>query len=143
MTGMARDEFLRRYATSPIHIPRLERLLAVYGDDGEAEAFCNRFIGWDRASPDCEAARIVAEILSAGDSSGRITRISDEAVKGAIRWMSDVTSLPVSERARCLSEGLNCLDGEVMAGFIEFLAAPLEAAEFNTGAEKFAVRLAG
>ena len=145
MTGMARDEFLRRYATSPIHVPRLERFLAVYGDDGDDEAFCGRFIAWDRASPDCEAARIVAEILSAGDSSGRITRLSDEAVKGAIRWMSDVTSLPVSQRARCLSEGLNAADGEVVASFVEFLAAGgvLEAAQFNADAEKLAVRLTG
>lgn len=145
MTGMARDEFLRRYATSPIHVPRLERLLAVYGDDGEAEAFCSRFIAWDRACPDSEAARIVTEILSAGASGGGVTQLSDEAVQGAIRWMSEVTSLPVSERARCLSEGLNASDGEVAARFVEFLAAAgaLEPAQFNAGAEKLAVRLTG
>ena len=145
MTGMARDEFLRRYATSPIHVPRLERFLAVYGDDGDDEAFCGRFIAWDRASRDCEAARIVAEILSAGDSCGRITRLSDEAVKGAIRWMSDVTSLPVSLRARCLSEGLNSGDGEVAAGFVEFLAAvaALEAGQLDARAANWAGRLTG
>ena len=145
MSGMARDEFLRRYATSPIHVPRLERFLAVYGDDGDDEAFCGRFIAWDRASSDCEAARIVAEILSAGDSRGRITRLSDEAVVGAIRWMSDVTSLPVAQRARCLSEGLNSVDGELVAGFVEFLSAggALEAAQFNAAAEKLTVRLTG
>lgn len=145
MTDMARDQFLRRYATSPIHVPRLERLLAVYGDDGEDEVFCSRFIAWDRACPDSEAARIVTEILSAGDSSGRITRLSDEAVQGAIRWMSDVTSLSVSERAQCLSEGLNASDREVAARFLEFLAAAgaLEAAQFNAAAEQLAVRLTG
>ena len=145
MTAMARDEFLRRYATSPIHVPRLERFLAVYGDDGDDEAFCGRFIAWDRASRDCEAARIVAEILSAGDSHGRIARLSDEAVKGAIRWMSDVTSLPVSQRARCLSEGLNSLDGELAAGFVEFLAAgtALDDSQFRAVTEKLAVRLTG
>jgi hypothetical protein len=143
MTGMARDEFLRRYATSPIHVPRLERFLAVYGDDGDDEAFCSRFITWDRASPDGEAARIVAEILSAGDSSGRITRLSDDALKGAIRWMSDVTSLPVSQRARCLSEGLNAADGEVVASFVDFLAAggALEAAQLDARARNWAFRL--
>jgi hypothetical protein len=145
MTGMARDEFLRRFATSPIHVPRLERFLAVYGDDGDDEAFCGRFIAWDRASPDGEAARIVAEILSAGDSYGRITRLSDAAVKGAIRWMSDVTSLPVSQRARCLSEGLNSEDSEVLASFVEFLAAGgvLEAAELDARARNWADRLTG
>ena len=145
MRGTARDEFLRRYATSPIHVPRLERFLTVYGDNGDDEAFCDRFIAWDRASRDCEAARIVAEILSAGDSAGRISRLSDETVKGAIRWMSDVISLPVSQRARCLSEGLNSLDGEVVARLVEFLAAggALEDDQFNAGAEKLAVRLTG
>jgi hypothetical protein len=145
MTGMARDEFLRRYATSPIHVPRLERFLAVYGDDGDDEAFCGRFIAWDRASPDGEAARIVAEILSAGDSDGRISRFSDAAVKGAIRWMSDVTSLPVSQRARCLSEGLHSVDGEVLASFVEFLAAGgvLEAAQLDARARNWAGRLTG
>ena len=145
MSGMARDEFLRRYATSPIHVPRLERFLAVYGDDGDDEAFCRRFIAWDRASSDCEAARIVAEILSAGDSRGQITRLSDEAVMGAIRWMSDVTSLPVSQRARCLSKGLNSVDGEAVVGFVEFLAAggALDAAQLNARATNWAGRLTG
>ena len=145
MTGAARDEFLRRYATSPIHVPRLERFLAVYGDDGDDEAFCGRFIAWDRASPDGEAARIVAEILSAGDSYGRITRLSDAAVQGAIRWMSDVTSLPISQRARCLSEGLHAVDGEVVASFVEFLAAGgvLEPAQLDARARNWAGRLTG
>ena len=66
MFGWARDEFLRRYATSPIHVPRLERLLAVYGVDEQDDSFCQRFIGWDRACADGEAARVVTEIRVGG-----------------------------------------------------------------------------
>jgi hypothetical protein len=93
----AREVFLRRYATSPIHVPRLERLLAVYDEDGDE--FASRFIAWDRDCPDVEAARIVAEILSAGDATGRIVQLSDEAVRAAIRWMSTPSALEVAERA--------------------------------------------
>ena len=100
MVNTARDEFLRRYATSPIHVPRLERLLAVYGSGEENDPFCSRFITWDRECPDGEAARIVTEIISAGDAAGRITKHSEDVIRGAIRWMSDPTSLPVAERAR-------------------------------------------
>ena len=99
MLNSPRDEFLRRYATSPIHVPRLERLLAVYGFGEDDDAFCARFLSWDRACTDAEAARIITEVLSAGDATGRITRLSDDAVRGAIRWMSDLTSLP-ARRAR-------------------------------------------
>jgi hypothetical protein len=90
----AREAFLRRYATSPIHVPRLERLLSVYEDE-----FASQFIEWDRECPDVEAARIVAEILSAGDAAGRIVRLSDESVRAAIRWMSTPSTLIVAERA--------------------------------------------
>jgi len=145
MSDSAREEFLRRYATSPIHVPRLERLLAVYGDDGDDEVFCSRFIAWDRACPDGEAARIVTEILSAGDRSGRIPRLSDDAVHGTIRWMSDVISLPVAQRARCLNEWLHSSNRQVVDRFIEFLTAggALDAVQFNAGAEELAVRLTG
>ena len=64
MLNSARDEFLRRYATSPIDVPRLERLLAVYGSGEDDDAFCSRFIGWDRACTDPDAARIVTETSS-------------------------------------------------------------------------------
>lgn len=108
------EVFLRRYATSPIHVPRLERLLAVYGDD--AEGFAARFIEWDRDAPELEAARIVAEMLSAGDALGRIVRLSDEAVHAAIRWMSTSSSLPVAERADRLRDALSRSDsGDVAA----------------------------
>ena len=39
-----REDFLRRYATSPIHVPRLERLLSAYGDNDEIHAFAETFI---------------------------------------------------------------------------------------------------
>jgi hypothetical protein len=122
MDDHTRDEFFRRYATSPIHVPRLERLLAVYEADGENDAFCRRFIEWDRACPDGEAARIVAEILSAGDASGHITRYGDDAVRGAIRWMSGLTSLPVAERAQVLRARLSASDAAAVATFVDFLA---------------------
>jgi hypothetical protein len=100
----AREAFLRRYATSPIHVPRLERLLSLY--DGEADGFAARFIEWDRSCPDVEAARIVAEILSAGDAAGRMVRLSDEAILTAIRWMSAPSSFSVAQRADCLRAAL-------------------------------------
>lgn len=104
----ARDEFFRRYAASPIHIPRLERLLNVYEDDVEDDAFSRKFIAWDRACPDVEAARIVTEILClAVDATGRIVRLTDDAVKDAIRWMAEATSYPVAERARILAEAIS------------------------------------
>jgi len=118
----ARDDFLRRYATSPIHVPRLERLLAVYGSGEENDPFCSRFITWDRECPDGEAARIVTEILSAGDAAGRITKHNEDVIRGAIRWMSDSTSLSVAERARVLRDGLNASD-DAGAGFVQFLAS--------------------
>ena len=118
----ARDDFLRRYATSPIHVPRLERLLAVYGSGEENDPFCSRFITWDRECPDGEAARIVTEILSAGDPAGRIPKFGEDVIRGAIRWMSDSTSLSVAERARVLRDGLNASD-DAGAGFVQFLAS--------------------
>jgi hypothetical protein len=139
MAQTARDDFLRRYATSPIHVPRLERLLAVYGTGGEDDAFCRRFIAWDRACPDAEAARIVTEILSAGDAAGAIPRFSDAAVRGAIRWMSDLTSLPAAERAHALRTRLTSSDAAV-GGFVAFLAdaADVDAEHFRTAAAVWA-----
>jgi hypothetical protein len=136
MVNSARDEFLRRYATSPIHVPRLERLLAVYGSGEEDDPFCRRFIEWDRACPDGEAARIVTEILSAGNAGGRITLVSEAAIRGAIRWMSDLPSVPVAERACVLRARLSAAE-DGGAGFVEFLAAAegLEPATFRGRAE--------
>lgn len=142
MISNPRDEFLRRYATSPIHVPRLERLLAIYGSGEEEDEFCSRFIAWDRACPDGEAARIVTEILSAGDATGRIAKYDEDTVRGAIRWMSDVTSLPVAERARLLRDGLTAAE-DPPAGFVEFLtSAPgLEDEAFRAAAEAWTGRL--
>jgi hypothetical protein len=117
----AREVFLRRYATSPIHVPRLERLLSVYGDD--AEGFAARFIEWDRDAPDLEAARIVAEILSAGDDMGRIVRLSDDAVRAAIRWMSTPSSCSVAERSSRLRDVLTRSDATEVAAAIAGLDA--------------------
>lgn len=145
MVGAARDDFLRRYATSPIHVPRLERLLAVYGDDEEGDGFSQRFITWDRASADGEAARIVAEILSAGDEGGHLTRLSDGAIRGAIRWMSDLTALTVAERAESLRRGLTEKHPEQVAALVGFLEAAesLDAARFRAMAGSMADRRPG
>ena len=117
--GAAREDFLRRYATSPIHVPRLERLLAVYsGDDDE---FAQRFIAWDRACPDGEAARIVAEILSAGDSHGGIARLSDQAVQGAIQWMSEALPAERAERAHSLRQRIALAERGGLGALVSFL----------------------
>ncbi len=140
MVNTARDEFLRRYATSPIHVPRLERLLAVYGSGEEDDAFCSRFIAWDRGSSDADAARIVTEILSAGNATGQITRLSEDAVRGAIRWMSELTSLPVAARAFALRARLTASDDAAVARFVEFLASAndSEDVQFRSAAETLA-----
>jgi hypothetical protein len=103
--GEFREQFLRRYATSPIHVPRLERMLDAYGGGDAGDAFARRFIAWDRGCSDPDAARIVTEILSVStDRAGQLVRYSDEQVQAAIRWMADATSLSVAERARVLAE---------------------------------------
>jgi hypothetical protein len=106
--GVAQEDFLRLYATSPIHVTRLERLLLAYGnDDEERDAFAGRFIGWDRECPHPEAARIVSEILSTCiDRSGKILRLSDDLVEKSIHWMAEETSLALAERAVRLRETL-------------------------------------
>jgi hypothetical protein len=120
--GTAREDFLRRYATSPIHVPRLERLLHAYERDDEDDSFARKFISWDRACPDGEAARIVTEIISAGvDASGNVIRLSDDAMQGAIRWMADATTHSVAERARILRDALSAQDEDARADFIKLL----------------------
>jgi hypothetical protein len=48
---------------------------------------------------------------------GRIARLSDEAVRAAIRWMSTPSSLTVAERADRLRDVFTRSDsGEVAAG---------------------------
>lgn len=135
--GHARDDFLRRYATSPIHVPRLERLLHAYETDDDDDAFARKFISWDRACPDGEAARIVSEIISVSlDASGNVVRLSDQALQGAIRWMADATAHPVAQRTRILADALSSPDESVRRQFIEFLetSTALEETEFRVAA---------
>jgi hypothetical protein len=102
-----REEFFRRYATSPIHVPRLERLLEAYGANGGDDTFIRRFIEWDRRCSDSEAARIVTEILAMlTDGEGRIRQLSEETVEDSINWMAETKSLPIAERATILQARL-------------------------------------
>jgi len=117
-----REDFLRRYAASPIHVPRLERLLEVYGAGQSEEAFASAFIAWDRACPDGEAARVVAEILSAFvHDAGQIVRVSDEAVRGAIRLMAGAVTLPLAARARALRRLTAATDADSIRSAIGLL----------------------
>lgn len=140
----ARDDFLRRYATSPIHVPRLERLLDAYGGDGQDEAFACKFIAWDRACADADAARIVTEIVSvSADESGRLVRLSDDAIRGAVRWMAEATSFTVADRADLLHDGLVSRDRFAENALIAFLetAGALDDADFRTSAASLGHRL--
>ena len=84
--GAVQEAFLRRYATTPIHVPRLERLLATYGPCGTEDAFAQEFIQWDDACSDGDAARIVTEVISQlVDRNGQLVRLTDEAVRGAMK----------------------------------------------------------
>jgi hypothetical protein len=85
-----------------MHVPRLERLLAVY-DTGEPDVFAATFIGWDRECSDAEAARIVMELLAVFvDEKGTLVRLSDDAVRGAVQWMARSAALSSTERAGAL-----------------------------------------
>ena len=83
--------------------------------------------------------------MSAGDATGRIARLSDEALRGAIRWMSDAAWLPVPERARLLRERLAHPDERARAEFVAFLetAGTAEEARFRTAAESIVGPMAG
>jgi hypothetical protein len=110
--SVVQETFLRRYATSPIHVPRLERLLATYGQAGTGEEFAGRFIGWDDACQDGEAARIVTEVISQlAGSDGRLIRLTDAAVHGAIRWLADGPEVDRAERVATLRSTLAELQG--------------------------------
>lgn len=101
--GVLQEAFLRRYATSPIHVPRLERLLATYGAGDTEDLFAQQFIAWDDACQDGEAARIVTEVISQViDSNGRLIRLTDDAVHGAIRWLAECTGIDRDERVAAL-----------------------------------------
>ena len=112
----------------------------MYGDDDPDDEFSRKFIAWDRASPDGEAARIVTEIISSQVVlPGRIVRLSDEALKGAIRWMAVAISHSVAERARILKEAVSSRDEAVHRPFIEFLetSEALDDSEFRVAAQSF------
>ena len=125
-------------------VPRLERFLDAYGVDGQDEAFALRFIEWDRACADADAARIVTEIVSANaGEAGRPVRLTDDAVRGAIRWMAEATSFTVADRAELLREGLGSRDRSAGHGLIAFLetAATLEDADFRAAAASIGQQL--
>lgn len=131
--GRRREDFLRRYATTPIHVPRFERLLDAYGAGGTEDAFVTAYFVWDRACSDPEAARVVAEILSAFvDEAGEIVRLSDKAVHGAIRLMADTTTMTPHGRAQVLRDLTSSTD----AGALHEAVALLEAARAPTCAPR-------
>lgn len=102
------DEFYRRYAASPIHVPPLERVLAAYGEPSP-EAFAERFIEWDRAAEHPEAARLMTELLTADlQRDGAMRRFSDERLCAAI------TTLPAGTAGGRIREQL----GEMLRGAI-------------------------
>lgn len=97
------DEFYRRYAASPLHVPQLERLLVAYGDPSP-EAFAARFIAWDREAEHPEAARLITEILTSelrGEGSPRYA--SDEQLRTAI------TTLPAATAGGSVREHLHAV----------------------------------
>ncbi len=59
------DEFLRRFAASPLHVPQLERVLAAYGGVSP-DAFAAAVIESDREAAHPEATRIALELLANG-----------------------------------------------------------------------------
>lgn len=128
-----REAFLRRFATSPIHVPGLERLLDSY-DGTTDDAFASRFIGWDRSCADPDAARIVLEVLAVVvGPDGRVRRLSDDAVRGAIRWMADARALAPSHRAAVLRTMLTSPDDDALARATDVLetAAAADDAELD------------
>lgn len=102
--SVIQHEFLRRYAASPMHVPRLERLLDTYGRPDAVDAFAEAFIGWDSACGDSDAARIVTEVISTlVDERGRLIRLTPESVRGAIAWIAASSGDLRTERVQALS----------------------------------------
>ena len=98
-----REDFLRRYATSPLHVARLERLLATYGDTHGETRFAETFIAFDRACPDVNAALVLTEVLATfEDESGALVRLSDQAIQGALRFLTEAVSVSPTTRAYTL-----------------------------------------
>ena len=130
-----REDFLRRYATSPIHVPRLERLLSAYGDNDEIHAFAETFIAWDRTGPSVEAARVVAELLASfQDESGALVRLSDDAVRGALRLMAETSSVAPDARVRAMRTFFAATDTASIAAVSARLKAAVDAPAAALGA---------
>ena len=130
-----REDFLRRYATSPIHVPRLERLLAAYGDNDEIHAFAETFIAWDRTGPSVEAARVLAELLASfQDESGALVRLSDDAVRGALRLMAETSSVAPDARLRAMRTFFAATDTASIAAVSARLEAAVDAPAAALGA---------
>ena len=130
-----REDFLRRYATSPIHVPRLERLLAAYGDNDEIHAFAETFIAWDRTGPSVEAARVLAELLASfKDESGALVRLSDDAVRGALRLMAETSSVAPDARMRAMRTFFAATDTASIAAVSARLKAAVDAPAAALGA---------
>jgi len=130
-----REDFLRRYATSPIHVPRLERLLSAYGDNDEIHAFAETFIAWDRTGPSVEAARVVAELLASfQDESGALVRLSDDAVRGALRLMAETSSVAPDARVRAMRTFFAATDTASIAAVSARLEAAVDAPAAALGA---------
>ena len=84
------DEFLRRFAASPLHVPQLERVLAAYGG-GSPDAFAAAVIESDREAAHPEATRIALEMLAnglirAGSAAGRRHRTASEGDSVDTGW---------------------------------------------------------
>lgn len=77
------DEFLRRFAASPMHVLQFERMLGEL-DGPSPEAFAEAVIAWDRAAQHPEATRIALELLIEGLQEGHPPRLSLEAFGQAI-----------------------------------------------------------
>lgn len=117
------EEFLRRYATSPMHVPRLQRLLDAYGN-GDPDAFAAAFIEWDRECADAEAARVTTELLAVFvDDQGRLVRLSDRSVRGAVKWMAQAGLSARLERAQALRELLSSATSDAVAHATRYLEA--------------------
>lgn len=102
--SVVQHEFLRRYAASPMHVPRLERMLDTYGGPDGVDGFAAAFIDWDRACGDSDAARIVTEAISTLlDERGRLIKLTPEAVRGAIAWIAASSGALRMERVEALS----------------------------------------
>lgn len=130
-----REDFLRRYATSPIHVPRLERLLSAYGDNDEIHAFAETFIAWDRTGPSVEAARVLAELLASfQDESGALVRLSDDAVRGALRLMAETSSVAPDARMRAMRTFFAATDTASIAAVSARLEAAVDAPAAALGA---------